>query len=102
MRNALLAAALTSACPAAGYAEAPEVKLTLPQSGVVKVAFVISDQATLIDIVGPMTALGQAQAPGTSGFETSRYRKRGRRFNREDYRSRRDIRSRTCPTRTSS
>ncbi len=47
-----------------------EAKLTLPKSGVGKIAFVISNQATLIDIAGPMTVFDQVQSPGTTGFET--------------------------------
>lgn len=47
-----------------------EAKLVLPKSGVAKVAFVISDRATLIDIAGPMQTFDQVQSPGTTGFET--------------------------------
>jgi len=50
--------------------EAPDIKLTLPKSGTVKIAFVISDRATLIDIAGPMQTFDQVQSAGTTGFET--------------------------------
>src|SRR3954452_780243 len=50
--------------------EAPERAFALPASGIVKVAFVVSDQATLIDIAGPMQVFDQVQSPGTSGFQT--------------------------------
>lgn len=56
-----------SACAAA---EAPEKKFTVSPSGVMKVAFVVSDRATLIDIAGPMQTFDQVQSPGTTGFET--------------------------------
>src|SRR5262249_3655203 len=36
----------------------------------VKVAFVVSDQATLIDIAGPMQTFDQVQSAGTTGFQT--------------------------------
>src|ERR1700742_1320401 len=49
---------------------ADEARLTLPKSGIVKVAFVVSDQATLIDIAGPMQVFDQVQSPGTTGFRT--------------------------------
>jgi transcriptional regulator GlxA family with amidase domain len=51
-------------------AEAPEKNFALTPSGVMKVAFVVSDQATLIDIVGPMQTFDQVQSPGTTGFQT--------------------------------
>jgi transcriptional regulator GlxA family with amidase domain len=48
-----------------------DARLALPKSGVVKVAFVISDQATLIDIAGPMQTFDQVQAPDDkTGFQT--------------------------------
>jgi len=47
-----------------------EKRFALPPSGIVKVAFVVSDQATLIDIAGPMQTFDQVQSPGTSGFQT--------------------------------
>jgi transcriptional regulator GlxA family with amidase domain len=46
-----------------------DAKMTLPKSGVVKVAFVVSDQATLIDIAGPMQTFDQVQT-NNGGFET--------------------------------
>lgn len=49
---------------------ADEARLVLPPSGIVKVAFVVSDQATLIDIAGPMQVFDQVQSPGTTGFRT--------------------------------
>jgi transcriptional regulator GlxA family with amidase domain len=49
---------------------ADEARLTLPRSGIVKVAFVVSDNATLIDIAGPMQVFDQVQSPGTTGFQT--------------------------------
>ena len=70
MRTPMLAAALVLLAAADAGAVAPEVKLTLPSSGVVKVAFVVSDNATLIDIAGPMQTLDQVQSPGTTGFQT--------------------------------
>src|SRR5437764_12563939 len=50
--------------------EAPERAFALPASGIVKVAFVVSDHATLIDVSGPMQVFDQVQSPGTSGFQT--------------------------------
>src|ERR1700755_2292720 len=50
--------------------EAPEKRLALAPSGVMKVAFVVSDQATLIDVAGPMQVFDQVQSPGTTGFRT--------------------------------
>jgi transcriptional regulator GlxA family with amidase domain len=47
-----------------------EQHLTLPKSGTVRVAFVVSDRATLIDIAGPMQVFDQVQSPGTTGFQT--------------------------------
>ena len=64
---AAAALGLLSACAAA---EAPEKKLEVNSSGIMKVAFVVSDQATLIDIVGPMQTFDQVQSPGTTGFQT--------------------------------
>jgi len=64
------AAACGGSSMAAQSAEAPEAKLALTPSGVMKVAFVVSDQATLIDIVGPMQTFDQVQSPGTTGFQT--------------------------------
>jgi transcriptional regulator GlxA family with amidase domain len=58
------------AASAAASGEAPEAKLPLTKSGIMKVAFVVSDQATLIDIVGPMQTFDQVQTPGNTGFQT--------------------------------
>ena len=51
-------------------AEAPEQKLELPGSGVLKAAFVVSERFTLIDVAGPMQVFDQVQAPGTAGIQT--------------------------------
>ncbi len=69
MRHAILGAllALFVIVPSRAAAEA---RLVLPKSGVVKVAFVVSDQATLIDVAGPMQTFDQVQSPGTTGFQT--------------------------------
>jgi len=66
----LLVAALSFI--AAGLAAAQEeAKLTLPKSGVAKIAFVVSKDATLIDIAGPMQVFDQVQDPTPNrGFET--------------------------------
>jgi transcriptional regulator GlxA family with amidase domain len=42
----------------------------LPPSGKVRVAFVVSDDATLIDFAGPMQVFDQVQGPGEDKFET--------------------------------
>src|SRR5437763_14424946 len=66
-------AACASACAgraAAASAEAPEKRFALNASGTMKVAFVVSDRATLIDIAGPMQTFDQVQSPGTTGFQT--------------------------------
>jgi len=71
MRRTMFAAAIAFlAATAAGAAPAPETRLRLPPSGIVKVAFVVSYGATLIDIAGPMQTFDQVQSPGTSGFRT--------------------------------
>lgn len=71
MRAKLFAAALAlSALLSHPAAAAAEKRFTLPPSGTVKVAFVVSDQATLIDIAGPMQTFDQVQSPGTTGFQT--------------------------------
>jgi transcriptional regulator GlxA family with amidase domain len=49
---------------AAASAAPPEMRFTLPKSGPVKVAFVVSDGTTLIDLAGPMQVFDQIQAPG--------------------------------------
>jgi transcriptional regulator GlxA family with amidase domain len=48
----------------AASAAPPEMRLTLPKSGAVTVAFVVSDGTTLIDLAGPMQVFDQIQAPG--------------------------------------
>lgn len=60
----------SSRAETAAKGEAPETKLTVSPAGVMKVAFVVSDQATLIDIAGPMQVFDQVQSPGTTGFRT--------------------------------
>jgi transcriptional regulator GlxA family with amidase domain len=72
---AIATASFAAACGSSGVraaasAEAPEAKLALTPSGVMKVAFVVSDRATLIDIAGPMQVFDQVQSPGTTGFQT--------------------------------
>ncbi|MFL6721676.1 MAG: DJ-1/PfpI family protein [Sphingomonas sp.] len=52
------------------HAEAPEKKFPVNPSGVMKVAFVVSEGATLIDVAGPMQVFDQVQTPGATGFET--------------------------------
>jgi transcriptional regulator GlxA family with amidase domain len=66
-------AALVLGGHAAAYApqpEAPEKKLQLPDKGVLKAAFVLSERFTLIDVAGPMQVFDQVQAPGTEGIQT--------------------------------
>jgi transcriptional regulator GlxA family with amidase domain len=70
MRTFLLTAAILVLTSVNAVAAAPEAKLALPTSGTVKVAFVVSDRATLIDIAGPMQVFDQVQSPGTTGFQT--------------------------------
>src|SRR4051812_25319182 len=70
MLRFILAAALAIVSVSPASAEAPDVKLALPQSGIVKVAFVVPPGTTLIDLAGPMQVLDQAQTPGTAGFQT--------------------------------
>ena len=67
MRLIVVAMALLTTCAAAAPAE---MRLTLPKAGVVKVAFVVSDGTTLIDVAGPMAVFDQVQSPGTTGFQT--------------------------------
>ena len=67
---ALLFNAAACSTPARAVTEAPEKRFSLPASGVVKVAFVVSDRATLIDVVGPMQTFDQVQSPGQTGFDT--------------------------------
>lgn len=72
----ILKAAALSLCIGAWFtasamaAEAPEKRFEVPTSGIVKVAFVISDRATLIDMAGPMQVFDQVQSPGTTGMQT--------------------------------
>ncbi len=68
MHRKLLAVAafLVTIAPATADTEA---RIALPKSGVLKVAFVVSDNATLIDIAGPMQVFDQVQVP-TGGFQT--------------------------------
>jgi transcriptional regulator GlxA family with amidase domain len=49
---------------------APDAKLQLPEPGVAAVAFVVSANATLIDIAGPMQTFAQGQSTGSAGFRT--------------------------------
>jgi transcriptional regulator GlxA family with amidase domain len=67
MRLIVVALLFWATCAAGAPAE---TRLTLPKSGIVKVAFVVSDRATLIDIAGPMQVFDQVQSPGTTGFQT--------------------------------
>jgi transcriptional regulator GlxA family with amidase domain len=67
MRLIVVALLFWATCAAGAPAE---MRLTLPKSGIVKVAFVVSDRATLIDIAGPMQVFDQVQSPGTTGFQT--------------------------------
>lgn len=71
MRSPLFAAAFALAMLLSHPASAAEEKrFAMPPSGTVKVAFVVSDQATLIDIAGPMQTFDQVQSPGNAGFQT--------------------------------
>jgi transcriptional regulator GlxA family with amidase domain len=69
---AVALAGCSAACSSTAHAgpEAPETRFTLPETGIVKVAFVVSDRATLIDIAGPMQVFDQVQSPGSTGFQT--------------------------------
>jgi transcriptional regulator GlxA family with amidase domain len=51
------------------FAAPPETRFALPNSGPVRVAFVVSNNATLIDVAGPMQVFDQVQPPGTA-FQT--------------------------------
>jgi transcriptional regulator GlxA family with amidase domain len=51
-------------------ADASPTKLTIPASGTINVAFVISDDTTLIDLAGPMQTFDQAQTGDDRGFHT--------------------------------
>lgn len=70
MRKSLLAVVLTVIALARPATAAEEKRFSLPSGGIIKVAFVVSDNATLIDIAGPMQVFDQVQSPGTSGFQT--------------------------------
>jgi transcriptional regulator GlxA family with amidase domain len=75
LSTAVLVAISIASCGGSSMAgaaspEAPETKLALAPSGVMKVAFIVSDQATLIDVAGPMQVFDQVQSPGTTGFQT--------------------------------
>lgn len=67
VRPAFTLAILSLGMPAPSLAE--DAKLALPSSGVVKVAFVVSNRATLIDLAGPMQTFDQVQTQ-RGGFET--------------------------------
>lgn len=67
MRLIVLAMSLVATCAAAAPAE---VHLALPKSGPVKVAVVVSEGTTLIDIAGPMQVFDQVQGPGADKFQT--------------------------------
>jgi transcriptional regulator GlxA family with amidase domain len=62
MQPIIAAALLIATCAAS--AASPEARLVLPESRPVKVAFVVSDGTTLIDMAGPMQVFDQIQAPG--------------------------------------
>ena len=68
MRLIILAMLFVATCAVAG----PEEKrLMLPKTGPVRVAVVVSDGTTLIDIAGPMQVFDQIQAPpGSTEFQT--------------------------------
>ena len=70
--RAFLASTVISALllASSAFAEVPDQKLTPPPSRPIKVAFVISDSFTLIDIAGPMQTFNQAWLPeGKAAFE---------------------------------
>jgi hypothetical protein len=67
MRVIGVAILLVATCARAAPAD---VRLLLPKSGPVKVAFVVSDNATLIDIAGPMQVFDQVQSPDKTEFQT--------------------------------
>ena len=67
MRVIGIAILLVATCATAAPAD---VRLSLPKSGPVKVAFVVSDNATLIDVAGPMQVFDQVQAPDKTEFQT--------------------------------
>jgi transcriptional regulator GlxA family with amidase domain len=63
------AAPLLMSADRAACSTLSESPLTLPKSGTVTVAFVVSDGATLIDLAGPMQVFDDAAGPGTP-FQT--------------------------------
>jgi transcriptional regulator GlxA family with amidase domain len=65
----ILALAILSLVTVVPAAAQDEAKLTMPKSGIAKVAFVVSPRATLIDIAGPMQVFDQVQVKD-GGFET--------------------------------
>jgi hypothetical protein len=67
MRMIGIATLLVAMCATAAPAD---VRLLLPKSGPVKVAFVVSENATLIDVAEPMQVFDQVQAPGKAEFQT--------------------------------
>lgn len=60
----LIVAAMLLMATTAAHAAPTETRFTPPESGVVNVAFVVSEGATLIDVAGPMQVFDQVQAPG--------------------------------------
>src|SRR5690349_24300826 len=66
---AACAIAISSLAMPSSASAQEDARLKLPSSGVAKVAFVVSDRATLIDIAGPMQTFDQVQVPD-GGFET--------------------------------
>ena len=71
LKTAMLSLCMTAFFTVSAFAiEAPERKFEVPKSGIIKVAFVISDRATLIDMAGPMQVFDQVQSPGTTGIQT--------------------------------
>jgi len=68
--RALIIAALSFVAVGLAVAQ-DEARFTLPKSGIAKIAFVVSKDATLIDIAGPMQVFDQVQDPTPNrGFET--------------------------------
>lgn len=66
-----LLSAILSLVMVVSAAAQDETKLILPKSGVANVAFVVSKDATLIDIAGPMAVFDQVQDPTPNrGFQT--------------------------------
>jgi transcriptional regulator GlxA family with amidase domain len=63
----IVALILTTTCVAG--VDQTELRFTMPKSAPVRVAFVVSNGTTLIDIAGPMQVFDQIQAPGVP-FQT--------------------------------